>query len=203
MTSTCYLFALSGSWRNLDCSFSCWSGCSSSTVWGPASEISLMGLLKFDEFKKDVGLPFDGQLHMSQVGLHNKFLSDPVVNNDLPHFLTKHVWTWYPEWGLHSIHPDGFVESLDIKFVVIVDNSDIMISGHVDFSSMSKRIGLMESKVRFGFEREIKFALERIQMWGNRLVDGEDIWSVDSGELIFREESTIEHHRVMVGHLVQ
>ena len=95
------------------------------------------------------------------------------------------------------------MESLDIKFVVIVDNSDIMIAGHVDFSSMNKRIGLMESKVRFGFEREIKFALERIYMWGNRLVDGEDVWSVDSGELIFRGESTIDHHRVMLEYLVQ
>ena len=54
-----------------------------------------MGLLKFDEFKKDVGLLSGGQLHKSQVGLHNKSLFDLVVKSDFPHFLTKHVhWAW-------------------------------------------------------------------------------------------------------------
>ena len=28
----------------------------------------------------------------------------------------------------------------------------------------------------------------------NSLIDGEDVWRVDSGELMFREQITIEHH---------
>ena len=90
---------------------------------------------------------------MSQVGLHNKFLSDLVINSDLPHSQTDMFIGFEIQNGVFTV-----------------------------------------SKVRFGFEGKIKFVLERIHMWGNKLVDG---------ELIFREESTIEHHRVMVEHLVQ
>ena len=41
------------------------------------------------------GLPSGGQLHKSQVGLHNKSPFDLVVKSDFPHFLTKNVhWAW-------------------------------------------------------------------------------------------------------------
>merc|ERR1712080_39792 len=81
-----------------------------------------VGFLVFDEFNKDLGLSSDGQLHISNIGFHNQFLSSLVVNSNSPHWQTKHVhWAGHPDWcpwlipgqligSFHGIQLDGFLD---------------------------------------------------------------------------------------------
>merc|ERR1719186_737496 len=91
-----------------------------------------VSFLVLDDFNKDLGLSLDGQLHVSEVGFHNKFLSSLVVNSNSQHWQAEHVhWAGHPEWGLglspgqlvrsfHSIQLDGFVNlSIQLDFCVI------------------------------------------------------------------------------------
>merc|ERR1719186_771378 len=56
-----------------------------------------VSFLVFDEFNKDLGLSLDGQLHVSEVGFHNKFLSSLVVNSNSHHWQAiKGHWAWHP-----------------------------------------------------------------------------------------------------------
>merc|ERR1719186_979500 len=59
------------------------------------------GFRVLDDFNKDLGLSSDGQLHVSEVCFHNKFLSSLVVNSNSPYWQAEHVhWAGHPEWGL-------------------------------------------------------------------------------------------------------
>merc|ERR1719402_340304 len=233
-----------------------------------------VSFLVFDEFDKDLGLSLDDQLHVSEVGFHNKFLSSLVVNSNSPYGKAEHVnWAGHPEGGLglspgqlvgsiygiqldccdnlsinlnffvirhlveeevlvflvnkdlsgnidslgagkrisgfavHGIKHGLLIHSLlanfiEFQLVSIVDNSDIMISMHMGYSSMDDGVDHMEAKVSLGLKSKIKFTFKRIPMRGHRCVDGEYIWGVDGVKLVFDEETSISFNLGVIRHLV-
>merc|ERR1719186_2214793 len=111
-------------------------------------------------------------------------------------------------FAVHGIKQGLLIHSLlanfvEFKFVSIIDNSDIMISMHMGFTSMGKVVDHVEAKVSLGLKGKIVLAFNWIPLWGNGLVDGEDIRSVDSIELVFSIELSIKDDLILIRHLVQ
>ena len=82
-----------------------------------------------------------------------------------------HKFKLAQQWVI-SVKFDHHFSSLDVGDVIVCVNIELPGWGfnhHVDFVAHGVPCGPVKG-------------------------DGEDVWSIDSGELIFREQSTIEHH---------